>query len=97
MDGVDRLRIHRILEFVKSCNSELFQYDVDEVLEDMSSILLGYDIYDVLSDDEYYLLIDELLELAEQSEIAEAARWASLQLICGHDSMSDFRIPGYMG
>lgn len=107
MDGVDRYKINRILEFIKSYMD--FSYDMDDVIEGLTGILLGYDIYDVLSDDEYYLLLDELLEMAERSEIREALRWASLQLKCGQVSypipteassaeslMSDYRIPGYI-
>ena len=77
-------KVYRIVEFIRSYGD--FPYDTDDVIESLNDILSSYGIYDVLTDDEYYLLIDELLELAEKSEIREAERWAGLQLKCGEDS-----------
>ena len=103
---MDRYKINGIVEFARCMD---FSYDTDDVIEGLSEILIGYDIYDILTDDEYYLLMDELLEMAEKSEIAEAVRWASMNLKCGQISypivvdsdsaeslMSDYRIPGYI-
>ena len=84
IDIIDRHKVNRIVEFIRVCGD--FAYDTDDVIEDLNGILSSYGIYDVLTDDEYYLLVDELLELAEKSEIAEAVRWASSQLRCGVDS-----------
>jgi len=92
MDIIDRQKVNRIVEFIRACGN--FAYDADDVIEGLNEILLGYGIYDFLAGDEFYLLMDELLDLAEKSEISEAVRWASLELVCGHDSVSDYRIPG---
>ncbi len=81
---MDRYKVNRIIEFVRSCGD--FPHDTDDVIEDLNGILISYGVYDTLAADEYYLLMDELLEMAEKSEIREAARWASLQLKCGQDS-----------
>ena len=78
-------KIHRIVEFIRCCGE--FGHDMDDVIEDTDGILHSYGVYDFLTRDEYFLLVDELLELAEQSEIREAVRWASSQLKCGMDSM----------
>ena len=85
MDIIDRQKVNRIVEYIRSCGD--FPYDTDDVIEDLSGILYIYGIYNFLSRDEELLLLDELLELAEQSEISEAVRWASSQLKCGMDSM----------
>lgn len=85
VDMVDRQKVNRIVEYIRSCGD--FAYDTDDVIEGLYGILYGYGIYDFLSRDESLLLVDELLELAEQSEISEAVRWASSQLECGMDSM----------
>ncbi len=87
-------KVRKIVEYVKSC--EDFYYDRDDLLEaDIQDILAGYGICTVLTPDEADLLLQELLELAEKFEIAEAARWASHHLICGQDHHwgSDFRVP----
>ena len=83
--AIDRQKVNRIIEYIRSCGD--FPYDTDGVSESLDEILLGYGIYDLLSHDEYYLLMDELLELAEKAEIAEAVRWANDQLKCGTVSM----------
>jgi hypothetical protein len=81
---MDRYRVNRIVEFVRSCGD--FPYDTDDVIEGLTDVLCSYGIYNFLSRDEELLLLDELLELAEQSEIREAIRWAERQLECGQDS-----------
>ena len=85
MDIIDRQKVNRIVEYIRSCGD--FPYDTDDVIEELSSTLYSYDVYDFLTRDEYFFLVDELLELAEQSEIREAIKWASSQLKCGMDSM----------
>ena len=92
---MDRYKVNRIIEFVWACGD--FPYDVDDVIEDLSGILTSYGICSVLDSAEYYHTMDELLELAEKAEISEAVRWASLQLMCGHDSRTDYRIPRMAG
>ena len=89
---MNRQKMAKIVEYVKSYGD--FPYDMDDVIEGMQGILTEYGIYSVLTDSEYYLLVEELLELAERSEIAESARWASHHLACGQDRHwgTDFRI-----
>jgi hypothetical protein len=91
---MNKVKIYRIVEFVKSCGA--FPHDTDDVIEGMQDILTEYGIYSILADDEYYSLLDELLEMAEQSEISEAELWSKTQLLCGVDSQwaSDYRLPG---
>jgi len=90
---MNRNKIGNIVEYVKSCGT--FPYDMDDVIEGVQDILTEYGIYSILTDSEYYLIADELLELAEKAEIAESARWASHHLACGQDRHwgTDFRIP----
>ena len=103
---MDRRKINRIVEFVRCMD---FSYDTDDVIEGLSGILSNYGIYNVLDREEYFMLMDELLKLAERAEIAEAVRWASMNLKCGQISypivvdsdsaeslMSDYRVPGYI-
>ena len=85
-------RAYKIIEYIRSCGD--FPFDSEDVVERLDNILLGYGVYDLLHGEEYYLVMDELLDFAEKSEISEAVRWASLELVCGHDSISDYRIPG---
>lgn len=95
-DCLDRQKVGRIVEYIKSCGD--FPYDTYDVIENIDGILDSFGVYDPLSRDEYLLLIDDLLEIAEDSEIAEADRWASLQLTCGQDSRlaCDYRIPNFI-
>jgi hypothetical protein len=90
---MDRYKIGNIVEYVKSCGE--FSYDMDDVIEGMQNILTEYGIYSILTNSEYYQLVEELLEMAERSEITESARWASHHLACGQDRHwgTDFRIP----
>jgi methyl coenzyme M reductase alpha subunit len=89
---MNRHKIGNIVEYVKSCGA--FPYDMDDVIEGVQDILTEYGIYSILTDSEYYQLVEELLEMAERSEIAESARWASQHLVCGKDRQgTDFRIP----
>jgi hypothetical protein len=87
---MNRYKIGKIVEYVKSCGE--FPYDMADLVEDMHEVITEYGIYSILTDDEYYLLLDELLELAERSEISEAVRWANQELVWA----SDFRIPNYI-
>ena len=62
--------VHVIVEHLKRSN---FNLESDEVLEmGIYKILAGYNIFLSLSKPEYYLLLNELLILAEKNEIAEA-------------------------
>lgn len=90
---MNEYKIGKIVEYIKSF--EDFCYDVDDVIEGIQDILTEYEIHSVFTDDEYYELLEELLELAERSEIAEAVKWAELELVTGQDSGwgTDYRIP----
>ena len=104
---MDRRKINRIVEFVRCMD---FSYDTDDVIEDLSGILSSYGVYDALTNDEYYLVLEEFLELSERAEMRESVRWASMNLKCGQISypivardsgsaeslMSDYRVPGYI-
>ena len=62
--------VHLIVDYLKRSN---FDLESDEVLEmGIKNILANYNIFLSLSESEYYLLLDELLVLAEQNEIKEA-------------------------
>ena len=71
---IDRQKMHRIVEYMKLSDLE---FETDEVIESLSSILAHYGLADTeLTDDERYLLIDELLPLAEKFEFREAEHLA---------------------
>ncbi|HCC24007.1 MAG TPA: hypothetical protein DEP85_00640 [Holosporales bacterium] len=54
-----------------------FESEVDELLEDTDSVLAPYRVDEAdLSKEEWLLLVDELLPLAESFEIGEAMRLA---------------------
>jgi hypothetical protein len=90
---MSKYKVAKIVAYIRSCGE--FPHDIDDVIEGMQDILTEYGIYSILTDSEYYLIADELLELAEKAEISEAVRWASQHLVCGKDRHygSDFRIP----
>ncbi|MBD3181495.1 hypothetical protein GF312_04330 [Candidatus Poribacteria bacterium] len=87
-------RIHNIIEYIRSCGD--FPFDTDHVLGKLNDIIFSYGIVCILDSGEYYMLMEELLDLAIRSEIREAVRWANWQLQCGQDSGIDYRIPGYI-
>jgi methyl coenzyme M reductase alpha subunit len=93
---MDRYKVNRIVEFVRSAGD--FPYDCDDVIERMADILTEYGIYSVFTTEEYALLMDELLEISENAEIAEAARWASIELVTDQDLRwgTDTRVPGWV-
>ena len=63
---IDRHKMHNIVEYMKLSD---FQFETDEVVENLGDILDHYGLADTeLTDDERYLLIDELLPLAEGYE-----------------------------
>ena len=63
-------KVLRIFEFIKRAG---FDYETDEIFEiGLQKILSSrYGIFVSLSDDEYIMLQDELMYLAEQNEIDE--------------------------
>ena len=71
---IDKYKIHKIVEYIKVFG---FEFETDEVIENLNEVLANYDILDFLSDDEYYFLIDELLPMAEQFEFREVGYLAS--------------------
>ena len=71
---IDRQKMHNMVEYMKLSD---FQFESDEVVENLSDILAQYGLADTeLTDDERYLLIDELLPMAERFESREAERLA---------------------
>jgi len=69
---MDRIKVHRIVEYIRSCGE--FCFECEEVIEDVDAVLSYYGISDFLDQEERLEVIDELLALAEQAEIAEAVR-----------------------
>ena len=71
---IDRQKMHNMVEYMKLSD---FQFESDEVVENLSDILAQYGLADTeLTDDERYLLIDELLPMAERFESREAEHLA---------------------
>ena len=71
---VDRQKMHNMVEYMKLSD---FEFETDEVVENLSDILDHYGLADTeLTDDERYLLMDELLPLAEGFEFREAEHLA---------------------
>ena len=71
---IDRQKMHNMVEYMKLSD---FQFETDEVVENLSDILAQCGLADTeLTDDERYLLIDELLPMAERFESREAERLA---------------------
>ena len=63
-----------VVEYMKLSD---FEFETDEVVENLSEILAQYGHAGTdLTDDEYYLLMDELLPLAEGFEFREAEHLA---------------------
>ena len=71
---IDRQKMHNVVEYMKLSD---FEFETDEVVENLSDILDHYGLADTeLTDDERYLLIDELLPMAEKFEFREAEHLA---------------------
>ena len=71
---IDRQKMHNMVEYMKLSD---FEFETDEVVENLSEILAQYGHAGTdLTDDEYYLLMDELLPLAEGFEFREAEHLA---------------------
>ena len=71
---IDGQKMHNMVEYMKLSD---FEFETDEVVENLSDILAQYGLADTeLTDDERYLLIDELLPLAERFEFREAEHLA---------------------
>ena len=69
---MDRMKVHRIVEYIRSSGE--FCFECDEVIEDVDAVLSYYGIGDFLDRVERLEVTDELLALAEQFEVAEAVR-----------------------
>ena len=70
---MDNIKINRIVNYIKQF---AFEYEIDEVKENINGILADFKIYDILSDKEIEILKLELEELAEEYEMREAIRLA---------------------
>ena len=71
---INNMKIHMILEYIKQYD---FEFETDEVIENLNEILSSFQIADVeLEDEEYFFLIDELIPIAEQFEFREATHLA---------------------
>ena len=67
------IKINRIVNYIKQF---AFEYEIDEVKENINGILADFKIYDILSEKELEILSLELEELADEFEIGEAIRLA---------------------
>ena len=67
---INNYKIYRITQYIKASS---FEFEVDEVIEGLESILAYYNVFDYLSKEEYHILMDELLALAEQFEFSEVS------------------------
>ena len=71
---IDRQKMHNMVEYMKLSD---FEFEIDEVAANLSDVLDHYGLADTeLTDDERYLLMDELLPLAESFEFREAEHMA---------------------
>ena len=71
---IDRQKMHNMVEYMKLSD---FEFETDEVVENLTDVLAQHGLADIeLTDDERYLLIDELLPLAEEFEFREAEHLA---------------------
>ncbi len=72
---IDKYKINKIVEYIKLSD---FEFETDEVIENLDKVLAHYNTVGIdLTDDEYYFLIEELFPLAEQFEFRESAYLAS--------------------
>ena len=60
---MDRIKVHRLVEYVKSCGE--FPFECDEVVEDLDEVLSFYGIHVGLTAYERLVVMDELLDMAE--------------------------------
>ncbi len=71
---IDRHKIHRIVEYIKLSE---FEFDIIDVMEDMDNVLSYYGLLETdFTNDEYKLLKNELLPLAEGFEFSEVGHLA---------------------
>ncbi len=69
---INRHKIHNIVEYIKLFD---FEYEVIEVIENLNNILSSYDLLDMaLTSEEYSILQNELIPLAENFEFTEVSR-----------------------
>ncbi len=67
---IDRYKIHRIVEYIK-----LFEFEISDVEENLDNVLGNYGLLEIdLTAEEYKLLENELLPLAEEYEFSEVSR-----------------------
>jgi len=65
---MDNMKLNKIIGYIKQYP---FEYEVQEVEENLSSILLDYGIEDIISEEETQVLRKELTALAEKYEFKE--------------------------
>lgn len=68
--NIDRLKVNRIVEYIKQFP---FEFDCFEVIEDLQEILRFYAIEDEFAQTERAEIAKELFNMAEEYEISEAA------------------------
>lgn len=71
---IDKQKIHKMVEYIKQYD---FEFEIDEVIQNMEGILAEYGFVDIeLSQDEFLQLMTDLLPLAEKFEFSEASHLA---------------------
>jgi hypothetical protein len=71
---IDRHKIHRIVEYIKLFE---FEFEISDVEENLDNVLGNYGLLEIdLTAEEYKLLKNELLPLAEEYEFSEVSRLA---------------------
>jgi len=69
---MDKMKVHRIVEYIRVKGE--FDFDSECVESNLREVLRYYGVCEEeIGDDEYYQLVDELLEVAEDREFTEAA------------------------
>ena len=71
--------VNHIVEYIRSAGD--FPFDCDDVLEQPKRVLDHFELYVQLDSNEWLGIIEELLDMAEAAEIAEASRAATAELV----------------
>lgn len=71
---INNYKIYKMVEYIKLFE---FEFETYEVMENLNEVLACYDVANIdLTDEEWSLLVNELLPLAEQFEFSEVIHLA---------------------
>ena len=76
---IDNLKLNRIIEYIRT---QPFEFERDEVKDDLYFVLRYYKVYDTLSAEEGSITIDELIKFADAYETNEAFLMAEKKYKC---------------